>query len=577
MVEDGSKSHLHVLEVPSTPDERHFIVNFPGYVGNEDRALATFGDIEGVAAQRAEHPKYLQLWLRRDDPYSHPIASDDARPTPTLVLKISRPRNGASTSSGSETVQVVSTSECTYSFTSPADFQYVGRDTRPQSSQWSDLASTHADDGPEGLPCQPLLCSPPSFSVEGTTDYSFKQYKAADHGIDSLGRKPKRASNVTSIDYFVSEVPEALMQPPEMRLALQPMAQRLNELLAQRPVYLDAALTHALGALSRSMGGGQGGGGDDANDRDRDANTDGNAHNGFSGSKGQQEVLSKLCYRFKNGPWKGAWVQRGYDPRQHSDARQYQVLDYTLPSDWYRKLSRQRQERAAALDNGVSTSNATAVGPLAAPPLAKSYGELCAFLAVASTSSTPLQLCDLEDDRVAEALNDAANVDGACNDASGWFCQPAWEGLKARVSARFQSLLDASAAAAEAAASSRPQPMAIDNNNNIGTIKGGGGASGSGAAAAGAATVADILPPGLMAQLMHMLGSSKAGGAGASAAAGPEVSLPAERVPVREEAQNVLEESEEEEEEEEVSSDGGGGSAAEEEDEEGETEEDEED
>ena len=35
------------------------------------------------------------------------------------------------------------------------------------------------------------------------------------------------------------------------------------------------------------------------------------------------------------GPWKGAWVRRGYDPRATQEARGWQVVPYQLPSDWW--------------------------------------------------------------------------------------------------------------------------------------------------------------------------------------------------------------------------------------------------
>ena len=34
------------------------------------------------------------------------------------------------------------------------------------------------------------------------------------------------------------------------------------------------------------------------------------------------------------GPWKLAWVRRGFDPRATPRARGYQCLEYHLPTDW---------------------------------------------------------------------------------------------------------------------------------------------------------------------------------------------------------------------------------------------------
>lgn len=35
------------------------------------------------------------------------------------------------------------------------------------------------------------------------------------------------------------------------------------------------------------------------------------------------------------GPWTGAWVRRGHDPRTDPNSLQYQTLEYVLPAEWY--------------------------------------------------------------------------------------------------------------------------------------------------------------------------------------------------------------------------------------------------
>ena len=34
------------------------------------------------------------------------------------------------------------------------------------------------------------------------------------------------------------------------------------------------------------------------------------------------------------GPWKGLWVRRGYDPRLDPAARQWQALEFPVPTAW---------------------------------------------------------------------------------------------------------------------------------------------------------------------------------------------------------------------------------------------------
>jgi len=468
MEKEDDRLDQYIVEVPPSSDQQHFIVNFPGYVRDESRVLATFGGPNGLASQRSTHDKNLQLWLRPKDPCCHPLVSDDAKSSACIVLKLSRPRQGGSAARCDEdAVQVVATASKVYSFTSPADFQYVGRDSRPLSAQQRNPSTMgdvieksggiHLRDAdPEALPSQPLLCSPPAFTVESATDYGFKQYKASDHGIDSLGRKPKRSNNglvgaKALIDYLTPEVPAAQTYPPPgAPLDIQTLAQRLSDLLQQRPVYLDGALEHALAAVS-STPTALGGGGVNSSDV---------AYNSPNTGQ-QQEILAKLCYRFRNGPWKGAWIRRGYDPRQHPDARQYQVLTYTLPADWYRKLAKHRQECAAS---SSARPHASLRDATTLPPLAQGYGALCQFCGVPSTSATQMQLCDIEDSQISTILADSNNICEASNDGSGWFRQATWEAVKARVAARFQSLLDAAEAALEASAAAADVPPHMNEN-----------------------------------------------------------------------------------------------------------------
>ena len=39
-------------------------------------------------------------------------------------------------------------------------------------------------------------------------------------------------------------------------------------------------------------------------------------------------TLPQLAYHFSNGPWRLCYIKYGYDPREHFDARIYQVMDH---------------------------------------------------------------------------------------------------------------------------------------------------------------------------------------------------------------------------------------------------------
>ena len=542
---------------PSPPGQSHFLVDFPGYVQNEDRALATLGGLIGLASQRQAHPKTLHVRLRPGDPSCHALISDEVRRTTSIVVKLKQtnatnattppeiqnvssptpaPTNPSSTTAtanhnGTVTAEVVALINKSYSFSAPADFQYVGRDRRPTEVQWV-ARPERSEDDPDYLPPQPLLCTPSLFAVEPAIDYAFKQYRARDSGIDVLGRKPKRSTGAQWIDFFAKEIPsEVVVLPPQpsstagagavaggvtamggtlgngITTASEVLAARVQELFTRRPVYVEAALRTALGDISSVVGSlnqQNGGAVIDAGGTSASAaaaaaadSTKQQQHQHqhqqghglgvfFLSSRSHTELLSRLCYRFRNGPWKGTWVKRGYDPRKDPNARQYQVLDYSLPADSWKKVLRYKESSSSAtgnqsahhqLNNNNSNNNnnfastsvsAGANSLLGLPPLATSYPALCAFAGIPATQSTQLQLCDINDPQIRKSLADNANVAAAVNDGTGWLTQASWEGIKSQVAHRFDEVWRK--AAAETGVSATQGSGGAD----AGTVVGGG-------------------------------------------------------------------------------------------------------
>lgn len=421
-----------LLNVPGGPNPPHFVVDFPGYVRNEQRALATFGGIKGLERQIDSHPKHLQLKLRHGDPHSHPIVSDARRSATCIVVELTRTQqsNENKFSSDAVSARVLGVAESRYGFSSPADFQYAGRDPRPPREQWACQADL-ADGSPDFLAQSPLLCSPPTGAVEGPIEYAFRQYHARDHGIKTaLGPNPrgaKKALGTIWVDYFAVKVPQSMEMSGEEEATstsnkIETMVGKLKELLARRPIYLEAALGEAMDTLDRPT--------NQVNAESLSATSSTPAAS-FPNTRSHMDALNRCCYRFRNGPWKGAWVRKGFDPRVDASARQYQVLEYSMPADWYKKL----------LKRGHGGSILDSMGR----PAALSYTGLCTFKGVPSTPSVAMQLCDVEDDTVRQAISDdsSACLAARANDASGWLMQSAWEGIKSRVAARFQLVLEA--------------------------------------------------------------------------------------------------------------------------------------
>ncbi|KAL4424601.1 hypothetical protein ABPG77_009185 [Micractinium sp. CCAP 211/92] len=448
------------LTVPAPPPgTAHILIEYPGYVGDEQRVLETLGGAAGLASQLQENPKALPLKFRPRDKHCH--ATYGARePTRRLLLKLTRPaggesgaaRQGASGSSDAWTAEVVATLPHSYRFSLPADFQYVGVDSRPVEEQGLEQQQ---DVLLPGFAPQPLLCTPPLFAKQPVFDYGFRGFVAAQApgasgqaGTTLAGSAAKRKPGTgVMASFFDLEVPQPL---PEAAIAAAARHQGdalrlLRRLLQQRPVWPAAALQEAYAeAAGVPLAGGR---------------------------SGADDLLPKLCFKFRNGPWKNAWTRRGFDPRSTPAAWRWQCVEYHLPSEWYARIAEQKKRAALAKEAAAAAGTATAAadgnsgqqgqqrqrqrqggnaedGPTeseggpALPPLATSYRQLARFEAAPATQSTSLQLGMLADSAIHELLEDPANHAQHCTDTSGWLSLVAYDGIKRRIKERFQAVLD---------------------------------------------------------------------------------------------------------------------------------------
>lgn len=476
---DGNGNHA------PKKDTEHFVVEFPGYIKNESRALETFGGLQGLSEQLKESEKNIDIRLRPKDAYCHPIQSDDSRNTTLLVLKLKRPsiaenqaHNDVSKGLMSEVLaEVVAVAQKLYSFSTPADMQYVGRDRRSTPGHLLQKEEYQMAN-PPGLPAVPLLCSAPRNLLEPPLEYGFKQYKAFEHGLSGLGPKPWRSSTV-SIDFFSETVPEAvdlagdvgsmiLGVSKELSLSdVMEMLKILNRIFVERAIYLENALfplfleniqkSSGLSHIKEIPG------------KEKVAGLKiGTEHDilKMRFSKILNQLLQIICYKFKNGPWKGAWVKRGYDPRKDHSAAKLQVLEYCLPSNWYKRISRwqraskekseakdylqavfnPKNDAYATLESSLNQSSAleTAGNERSRPQIATDYHSVCHFYGIPKSSSYFLQLCDVKDSFIENILKDDDSIDAKLSEASGWMKLSVWQSIKNHIVSRFSSILEQS-------------------------------------------------------------------------------------------------------------------------------------
>ncbi|PSC76789.1 general transcription factor 3C polypeptide 5 isoform X1 [Micractinium conductrix] len=431
----AASSDSRQLTVPAMAQGTQTVcVEYPGYVGDEQRVLETLSGLEGIAHQLQENPKTLPLKLRPRDKNCHALHGE-RRPTTRLLLRLTRPAEGADAGAAWD-AEVVAALPLSYRFTSPADFQYLAIDSRPVEAQG--LEQQEGSSVP-GFQPQPLLCTPPVFAKQAQIDYAFRGFVATSGpaasggpgGSGAGGATTKKKTGGIMASYYDLELP-----PPYPDATLAVWASRhahelkvLRGLLAARPVWPPAALVEAAvaaGADALASGGGK---------------------------LVVEELMPRLCYKFRNGPWRNAWTLRGFDPRSLPAARQWQCIEYQMPAQWFARIAEQRKAAAAAKEaagvgSGAAAASAAAAaraqqeGAEALLSTASSYLQLLRFQALPTTQHLSLQLAGLEDSAVQALLADPASHAQHCSDSGGWLTAAAHDAIKKRIRERFQALLD---------------------------------------------------------------------------------------------------------------------------------------
>ncbi|KAL6785446.1 hypothetical protein ACKKBF_B00285 [Auxenochlorella protothecoides x Auxenochlorella symbiontica] len=396
--------HAVELTMPANPAQC-LAVEFPGVVENPDKALAMMGGLEAMSRHLQENPMTLPLYFRPEDPYCHPVVGNRTR-AKKLAVRLRR------SADGEVSAAVIGVVKSEYRFLHPADMQYVQSDTRP-----CEAASLPSDAIPGALPPgfdrEPLCTLPPAF-LRGPV-YEF--YHTAAASLQER-RARQRSSNVTSIRFSDPQTPRVAGQgASSVPEALRPALAQLSLLLDAKPVWTPASLMEKIAPLPAS-----------------DA----------------AALLPHLCYKFRSGPWKGAWVRRAYDPRAHPEARRLQTLAYELPEAWWQRLVEVKavQKAQAAEEAPAGPAGAGNAGqeprplPLITPPPPATWAQLHSFQALPSQRTTLFQVGEIDDGEVQALLNDASNFSESLCEAAGWYTPSSWSAVKAAVAAQFGKLID---------------------------------------------------------------------------------------------------------------------------------------
>ncbi|KAF7331916.1 hypothetical protein MKEN_00071900 [Mycena kentingensis (nom. inval.)] len=453
-----------------------YSVEYPGYLKDLSSVPIAVKNLGGQAAldaafkrtaSKSEAQTTLELKLRPNNPFAHPI-SGEVVPTTNLVLKVvKRKRKNRMELDdgiiGEYTAEIVGTTSKTVRFRSMADFQYqpdmndpvsklrVAMDNLdvdairsytipPEKADYMVPATqdtsldTNIDPAltgvpqPEPNPEQPMrsnlrLFPPPLFSRQGfPQSYQFKANPASIETSvvnEETGEERKRLINkmrwkgygpaaITFTDRLVPEKPPQSVQDARSQVN-DALCKKLLGLFEERPVWTRAALFNHITALEA-----------------RDVIN-------------SKLLLGTVCYVFTDGPWRDTLVKFGYDPRKDPGARFYQRLYFRNANHPIVKpsVASRRQERTVAnMDNW-----AAAIEDGSERDLERRKSHM--FDGKTLTKETAaFQMCDIVDPMLKEMIEQDDDLREACDERDGWYSNAHLERIKTVLRHKFFSVLE---------------------------------------------------------------------------------------------------------------------------------------
>ncbi|TPX67606.1 hypothetical protein CcCBS67573_g07465 [Chytriomyces confervae] len=314
---------------PSAPLRNwHFhVVEMPGRIIGSDpqNAIAAMNGMDAVAKAFSQDLVPLELSLRPNDPFAHPLLGEII-PTANLLLKVTRKRRKTGSGPNGEYLEsdykieteIAGIIVKTGRFRALADYQY-GMDPNDPMVQLKKSLNSFKIEGiskfdfslDKGIQKDLRNVPPPVFSrIEWSQRYRYQQFSKftgievlAESGETRIIRKPQLRRNpclkFTRESVHVPTAPtsailtflDSLKSPPEM-LA------HIESLFQQRPIHTFHAVSNLCKPVIK---------------RKTDV-------------KLIHFLLSRFAYFMTSGPWRECWVRYGYDPRMDRDARVYQVI-----------------------------------------------------------------------------------------------------------------------------------------------------------------------------------------------------------------------------------------------------------
>ena len=323
-----------------------WVVEYPGYVNNTDKALETLGGLAEVEARFLEN-RPMECRFRPAVPTCKPIPGE-IRSTNNFIVHISQPaRSGndmdtdaAQDANGGMEYHVLGPVTKAARFREMPDFQFhfphdhriskMAASVRNADFRALDQLATQSPftRTPKSEPGE-LLPIPPFFTRDRTPfDYAFKQCSAVrvveQGNIKNISNKHQKVLFV-SVQYqepVPPEAPEDLLKKAEVKNADQnKVYKKLVELFNERPISTRARLAQHFTA-----------------DQILDF----------------KKYLPLIAYHTRTGPWRACWIKFGVDPKSSPEYRMYQLMDVRMRNE---KPGTVKMGMTRLLSNGQSSAS----------------------------------------------------------------------------------------------------------------------------------------------------------------------------------------------------------------------------
>ncbi|KAJ1922266.1 tau 95 subunit of transcription factor TFIIIC [Mycoemilia scoparia] len=451
----------------AVPNTELYVVEYPGYVKNPDKALATLGGTKKLTKYvYHEGGVPVELRYRPDDLLSHPIEGESI-PTGNLLIKVTRRvKKNKKNSKTPELAgfnqeaqaidnqpwkaEVVGVIKKTVRFRSIIDYQIVPEPEDPVMKLLknvndlnfdsvsdfvkNEIFNRHPKKGREFMPFPPM--SKPNWPM----NYNYQQnphlVKVFVHNnpneppvVRLINRNKSKRYLMLSAKYETKNLP--LEPPSEIKRTIETVSKQdyetIKKLFEQRPIWTRAAI--------------------DLQMPDKIVKT----------YQLMKRLLPMVAYWMSNGPWRDCWIRYGYDPRVTKEAREYQVVDIrNLSADGATRLPVRSHLSASGLKGkgqqlsfakyAEARSRGRPKGSTGAKRLqSDGMGKSAHRFDGRSTEQVQFgsfQLCDIDLPLVLRLKEYPAGQRSTCCEQSGWFYMQVIRTIRKVVKLRMQLILD---------------------------------------------------------------------------------------------------------------------------------------